>query len=93
MTEDDYYMIRTYLKSGGGSGTVNEVEHYLFTLTNGPTMHKYNHFKAVQEAAGVIITSIDKVIDTFGQTITARRPVTKLRCDFMRQAGKNLILP
>ena len=86
MTEEDYYILRTYLKSGGGHGTITEIENYLFAIMDNHTMNDYNHYKVVQQAKGVQITNADDVIDTFGQTITARRPLTRLRCDFLKES-------
>ena len=86
MTEEDYYILRTYLKSGGGHGTITEIENYLFALMDNHTMNDYNHYKAVQQTKGVEVTTADEVIDTFGKTVTARRPLTRLRCDFLKES-------
>ena len=56
MNEEDYYLLRTYLNSGGGTGTSAEVESYLFALMDVPTRHDYERFKVKQEKAEILIT-------------------------------------
>ena len=64
---------------------VDMIQRYLFTLTDNPRMHDYLHYRDRLTAAGTDITSIDEVIDAFKETIRERRPMMKLRSDFMSQ--------